>query len=146
MWSELVERFLGRQSQRRRPSSDSVLGNLVPVDSGWTATVQVEGQPLEFTIGGKTEPDAALLAHARHIASDFEAFKRQVRSCIETESSDYPANVQTELARLVIEHVSLCWPDRPDDGMIYFRGTESDVGLWRCDYIAREPCGLGCDT
>jgi hypothetical protein len=54
--------------------------------------------------------------------------------------------LRAELANLKIENISLCWPDRPEDGMIFFRRSENDIGLWRCDYIARKPTGLGCDT
>jgi hypothetical protein len=55
-------------------------------------------------------------------------------------------NPKAELAQLEIDNISLCWPERPDDGMIFFRGSPDDVGLWRCGYIARRPTGLGCDN
>ena len=91
-------------------------------------------------------PDAALLAHAHDILNDLDSFRKAVRDCIESESRDYPEDVKTELARIEIDNVSLCWPDRPADGMIFFRGPSDSERLWRCDYIARKPTGLGCDT
>ena len=79
-------------------------------------------------------------------SDDYESFKKAVRNCIEAESRDYPEDAKSELARLEIDNISLFWPDRPNDGMIFFRGSEHDNRLWRCDYIARKPTGLGCDT
>jgi hypothetical protein len=100
----------------------------------------------EFTIGGIYKPDDALLAHAHEILGDYLSFKKAVKSCVEYESRDYPVEVKAELAGLEIDNVALYWPARPNDGMIFFRGSEKDVGLWRCDYINRKPTALGCDT
>lgn len=132
--------------QSREAFVDDVLGKLSPAESGWTVRVSKGEGTFEFTIGGSDQPDAQLLAHARDILSNYEAFTQAVGQCITTESQEYPEDVKRELARLEIDNVSLCWPDRPNDGMIFFRGAADDVGCWRCDYIDRKPVGLGCDT
>ena len=116
-----------------------------PGETGWTVRVSKGVDSFEFTIGGANRPDARLLSHAHDILSDFESFKKVVRECIESESRDYPEDIKAELAALEIDNISLAWPKRPDDGMIFFRGYDEDFGLWRCDYIARKPVGLGCD-
>jgi hypothetical protein len=141
---------IGPENQTRKsllePFTDPVLGELKPDEMGWTVNVSKGQDSFQFTIGGRQAPDNALLAHAHDIFNDYESFKRSVRNCIETESRDYPEEVKAELARLQIDDIALFWPDRPEDGMIFFRGSENDVGLWRCDYIGRKPTHLGCDT
>jgi hypothetical protein len=37
------------------------------------------------------------------------------------------------------------WPDRPDDGMIYFDGPGTEERIWRCDYVGRRAQDLGFD-
>jgi hypothetical protein len=49
-----------------------------------------------------------------------------------------------EIRQLKIEHISLFWPKRHNDGMIYFRGPDK-YRVWRCDYVDRKPKGLGFD-
>lgn len=131
---------------RRETTIDSLLGVLVPGEDGWTARVSRGDDEIEFTIGGKNQPDPALLAHAHDILNHYETFKESVRNCIRAESRDYPEDVKAQLAALQIDNISLCWPTRPDDGMIFFRGSGDDIGLWRCDYVARTPQRLACDT
>jgi hypothetical protein len=138
--------LFGTPDPPRRRAMDSVLGELTPTEDGWTAQVSARGDVVEFTIGGVGEPDPALVAHAGEIIKHYEMFARSVRDCIEEESRDYPEDVKQILNDLQIDNVSLCWPDRPDDGMIFFRGRSDDIGLWRCDYVGRRPQGLGCDT
>jgi len=130
----------------REPFHDPVLGELKPASVGWSVRVTRGRDSFEFTIGGAKQPAAALLAHAREILSNFESFQISVAKCVAAESRDYPDDVKAELAGLQIDNISLCWPDRPDDGMIFFRGRKDDVACWRCDYIGRKPQGLGCDT
>ena len=130
----------------REPFSDPVLGVLEPGETGWTVNVVKGADKFEFTIGGVSKPDDALLAHAHDILDDYQSFKRAVKGCVEYESRDYPEEVKAELAGLEIDNIALFWPARPNDGMVLFRGSEKDVGLWRCDYVDRKPTGLGCDT
>ncbi|MFN0018089.1 MAG: hypothetical protein ACKVP0_07515 [Pirellulaceae bacterium] len=123
-----------------------MLGLLEPEETGWIVKVAKGADTFEFTIGGINKPDGALLAHAHDILDDYQAFKRAVKVCVENDSRDYPDEVKAELAGLEIDNVALFWPARPNDGMVFFRGSEEDVGCWRCDYINRKPTHLGCDT
>ena len=43
------------------------------------------------------------------------------------------------------EDVWLFWPDRPDNGMIYFQ-VPDESRVWRCDYVSRKPRGPGFDS
>jgi hypothetical protein len=146
MLKGILRALFGPPRPPNEPFNDPVLGELKPGEAVWTVNVSKGEDTFQFTIGGSKHPDAALLAHAHDIFNDYESFKKSVRDCIESESSEYPEEVKAELARLEIDDIALCWPERPDNGMIFLRGSENAVGLWRCDYIDRKPTGLGCDT
>lgn len=148
----LLSRLFGGSPRPPRLSvSDPVLGAVVPggdVD-WWTATVVIDGNPIEFDIGGDTEPHPALLARARELARDFEPFAREVRDLLEAkalECSDLPPEVAAEFRSLRIQSVSHFRPERPRDGMVGFHETESGVVLWRCDVKDGHPINLGGDT
>lgn len=141
-----ILRSLFGSHPHRKSFEDPVLGQLKAGESGWTVSLTLGQDSFELIIGGASEPSAALLAHAADIVNDYDSFKKAVQDCIESESRDYPEDVKTEMRALEIDKVALFWPDRPDDGMIFFRGAEDAIRLWRCDYIARKPTGLGCDT
>jgi hypothetical protein len=51
-------------------ASDPVLGRLVPDtdERWWTATVDIEGRKVTFTLGGDIVPSPSLVVHARAIA------------------------------------------------------------------------------
>jgi hypothetical protein len=119
---------------------------LKPDETGWKVSVSKDDDMIQFNISGTTMPDKGLLARARDILNDFKSFKESVRKYLETESSEYPEDAQAEVASLKIDVICLNWPQRPNDGMIFFRGSESDIGYWHCDLIAGEPTGLACDT
>jgi hypothetical protein len=146
MLKSFLHALFGQPHSHRVAIVDPLLGELTPCEDGWAASVSRGKDSFQFTIGGDEKPDAALLAHARDILVNFESFKKLVQGCIQAESSEYPEELKREVSGLEIDGISLCWPDRPDDGMIFFRGTGKDFGLWRCDYVARKPQGLGCDT
>lgn len=47
---------------------------------------------------------------------------------------------------MFLEEVCLFWPERPNDGMLYFK-TENETGrLWHSDYRNRTPVGLSFDS
>lgn len=146
MFKRIIHSLFGSPRPVKEPFHDPVLGEMKPDETGWTASVSNGDNSFEFTIGGSDRPDAALLAHAYEILNEYEAFKKMVTDCIEAESHEYPEEVKAELNGLEIDDISLFWPERPDDGMIFFRGPANYSRLWRCDYIARKPSGLGCDT
>jgi hypothetical protein len=106
--------------------------------------VAVGDRKLGFKNGGDTSPDPKLLAHAHEIVAAFDEFRDRVSSFLTTKAARQ-LHEADEIRVLEIEEVCLFWPDRPDDGMIYF--TNGDKGrLWRCDYVGRKPAGLGFDS
>lgn len=127
----------------REPFSDAVLGRFEPCEDGWIAKIVRGEDSFELQVSGACEPDAAVVAHAREIVNDFSSFKKRVVDRMELESRDYPPDGKAELARLEIDLISL---SAPGEGMIFFRGSPTDVGAWRFNYIGGEATGLGCDT
>jgi hypothetical protein len=129
---------------------DPQLGPLILNDGGtdgcWVGRVTFQGRPVKFEIGGNTEPDTALVARAREIFESFDRFNREVMSFLDHEAAQKewePA--ANEIRSLTISDVCLFWPDRPDDGMIFFDGPD-ECRCWRCDLIGRAPVGLGFDS
>jgi hypothetical protein len=125
---------------------DPVLGLLKLGNDGtwWEGEVQIAGEAVGFKLGGNVEPSPALLAHAHDIVRSFDAFKGSVVKFLADEAQRMKPAAD-EIRQLVIEDVCLFWPDRPDDGMIFFKGPD-EYRVWRCDYINRQPTGLGFDT
>src|SRR5262245_55734345 len=146
MLKTILQSLFGEPHPRRPAARDPILGELTPDELGWTAKVSKDADQFEFTIGGVDVPDPALIAHAHDILNDFASFKKSINEFIETETRDYPDEMKPMMVAFQIAHISLCWPDRPNDGMIYFRGPADDIGVWRCDYVNRKPRCLGCDT
>ncbi len=128
--------------------TDTVLGNLLLSEKGkwWDGSVRVGEYVVGFKIGGSGGPDGRLLEHAHDIVHSFINFRTGVREFLEKEASQvkHLKPFAEEIRQLEIEDVCLFWPKRPHDGMIYFRGPDQ-YRIWRCDYVDREPRGLGFD-
>ena len=146
MFKSILRSLFGPPLPPHEPFQDALLGELLPGEIGWTVELNKADDSYSFSIGGDSHPSAPLLDHAREIFNNYESFKRIVKECLEAETRDYPADVKEEVSRLEIDDISLFWPDRPNDGMIFFRGPHDYIRAWRCDYIDRRPVGLGCDT
>ena len=149
MFKSLGKLFGGGSKPGPVNATDSVLGTLRWTDDDqlWEATVAVGDNTINFLIAGDTGPNRTLIAHAHDIVRTFPDFHRMVTAFLadETAQQKHLSRFSDEIRQLSIEHVCLLWPDRPDDGMIYFRGPDENRA-WRCDYIARKPKGLGFDS
>jgi hypothetical protein len=124
---------------------DDVLGALVydRDERLWRASVHFGKQPLDFLIAGDDRPAEALLEHARDLAADLPGLRGLVAAFLTDEATRLPI-AESEIEGLQLEQVCLFWPDRPDDGMLYF-AESADGRLWRCDYVHRSPQNLGFD-
>lgn len=139
----LFDRLLGRQ---RRPSfEDHTLGVLEfdPEDECWVGAFDVAGQRITVRIAGTDRPDARLLAHARDLARGYESFAVLVEDFLAAESGREKWEPE-EVKTLRLDEICLFWPERPEDGMLYFY-TDRSKRVWRCDYIGRTPRDLGFD-
>ena len=144
MLKALTQLFGGKGKERTKEFHDAVLGTLrLAEEDWWEATVAIECRNLGFKIGGDSEPDEILMVHARDIVRSFAEFDRMLVEFLASEALRMPGAAD-EIRQLVIEDVMLYWPERPDDGMIYFKGPDK-YRLWRCDYVGRKPQGLGFD-
>jgi len=131
-----------------RSVTDSVLGELRLSDDGewWEGLSTVGSRTVGFKIGGKGKPDTLLIAHAHDIVRSLPDFEGSVFAFLADEAltAKHLTRFADEIRLLTIEDICLFWPDRPDDGMIYFKGSD-EFRVWRCDYIARKPQRLGFD-
>lgn len=125
---------------------DPILGTLrLSEDADWWETsVAAGGKAVGFKIGGDSEPNLELVVHARDIVRTWADFERMVAEFLAEEAGRQSVYAD-EIRQLVIEDVCLPWPERPDDGMIYFGGPD-ELRVWRCDYVGRRPGGLGFDS
>jgi hypothetical protein len=126
------------------PVQDPVLGTVTwdPDEDAWVVHGQVA--PFRILLAGEAGPDPRLLEHARDLCSAPEKVAADVASMLGAAAEALPV-AKHEILGLRIESICLMWPDRPEDGMIYFDGPDTAERIWRCDYIARCPQGLGFD-
>ena len=101
--------------------------------------------PIQFLIGGTLEPDLRLRAHASEVQRTADAFLLGIRDYLEREASKNEQWV-SDIRGLKLEEVCFFWPERPDDGMLYFAAAPPDTRVWRCDYVNRTPRALGFDS
>jgi hypothetical protein len=145
MFKALSKLLGGRQQKRIEKVHDAVLGTLsLAGEDWWEASVAIHGKTIGFKNGGDTEPSSVLIAHAHDIVRAFADFEGMMTAFLAEEGRRMKMTTD-QIRRLTIEDVMLCWPDRPNDGMIYFTGLD-DIGVWRCDYVDRKPRGLGFDS
>jgi hypothetical protein len=129
---------------------DERLGPLILNDGGtdgcWVARVTVEGRPATIEIGGRYEPDAALIGRARDMVTSIDKFTAEVAAFLVAEAARPEWEpFAAEIRALVIRDICLFWPNRPDDGMIFFDGPD-ECRCWRCDLSGSVPVGLGFDS
>ncbi len=145
MFKSFEEIFGNKKQPQVAEFDDAVLGKLRLTEEGWwEANVAIAGKRIGFTIGGDMEPNSVLIAHARDIVQSFAEFETMIAAFLAKEGRRMNMT-RDQIKNLEIEGVMLCWSQRPNDGMIYFRGLE-DIGVWRCDYVDRKPKGLGFDS
>jgi len=148
MLSKVLAMFRSSPKEPLREVVDPILGPCVPdqEERWWRASAEVSGRKIAFTLGGDLEPNPALLAHARKIVGELDAFERRVVEFLKQEAAGFKdSEGRAEVEGLTIDDVCLFWPDRPDDWMIYFTGP-TDERVWRCDYVDGRCQSLGCDT
>ena len=133
-----------RSTDLRADFQDEVLGSVVwdPEEEAWVTCVPQP--PFRILLAGEGRPDPRLVSHARDIFSSPDKLTTAVTLVLASAAKDLPI-ASTEILGLSVESVALMWPDRPDDGMVYLDGPDTDGRVWRCDYIGRQPQGLGFD-
>ena len=149
MFERLQRLLQGKPPPIAPTSDDPVLGTLSwsKDDEAWLTRPELGDVGFAFQIYGTPQPAPGLLRHAAEIVEHRDEFILRVNGFLseEVRSVRHLSPFTDEIAGLKIECVCLYWPDRPNDGMIYFIGGR-DYRLWRCDYVARAPKGLGFDS
>lgn len=104
-------------------------------------------------VGGRYEPDPAILESARATAGRIDAFTAEVKAYLRDHcaslagklSEEEMAAYREEVEVLQIQTISYWWPKRPNCGMIFFTGPD-ECKCWRCDIEDGKLCGLIFDT
>lgn len=133
-------------AREEAPADDAVLGAL-PWDArerAWVAHLPHARSPFRILLAGAERPDARLVRHARDIFAAPDELLAEAEQAIGRAAREIPEAAE-EILGLRIESVALMWPERPDDGMIYFDGPGTDERVWRCDYVGRRVMDLGFD-
>lgn len=157
MWFNLIRIFKGDQ----RPVAPSVLNAILgPLhyskdDECWMTAEDNANLPFRFFIAGNWDksltaisPDPRLIEHAECIARSPNGFLALVESFVKSELATrrHLKGWAEEVAQLKVSALNLAWAERPNDGMIEFKGPD-EFRLWRCDYVNRQPAGmLGFDS
>jgi hypothetical protein len=125
---------------------DDVLGTVVwdAEEELWVAQVPRAPTPFRILMAGDDQPSPHLIQHARDIFASPDKLFADVVPVLKAAGEEIPVAAR-EILGLQIESVALMWPDRPEDGMIYFDGPGTEERIWRCDYIGRRPRDLGFD-
>ncbi len=149
MFAKLKRFFQGGTPPVADKIVDPALGTLSwsKEDEAWVSSPEQDGIGFTFQITGTPQPDESLVRHAADISRKKEEFVRSVQRFLSEEavSVRHLRAFKEEIAGLKIDQVCLFWPERPDDGMIFFEGGRDHRG-WRCDYVGRTPKGLGFDS
>jgi hypothetical protein len=143
MFSALKRIFVAKPKVERVPLSHQTLGVLTysEDEAAWLSEPTIG---FRFRLAGEEGPDGALIAHAESVARDPSTFKRMVAEFLEVEAR-ISKDKEDTVRGLEIEMLCLFWPERPNDGMIYFTGGDQ-YGVWRCDYKNGAPVALGFDS
>lgn len=146
MFSSLKKLFAAKPKIERIPVTHPTLGPITysEEDEAWLTDASHASLGFRFHFAGKEAPDTRLLPHAESVAHDPADFRRRITAFLDEEAKRLKDKDDT-VRNLEIETLCLFWPDRPEDGMIYFSGGER-YGVWRCDYKNRRPTGLGFDS
>ncbi len=133
--------------------NDPVLGEFIICDTGWERTIDGPVGPIVLEVGGRYEPDPAILETARATAGRINEFNEEVKVFIKREIEAVPEKVtgeemelyREEVSALQITNISYWWPKRPTSGMIFFKGPD-ECKQWRCDIDNGELCNLNFDS
>jgi hypothetical protein len=144
--ASLWKRLLAQNATAQRSADHPRLGRIDfdPDEALWIAKVRVSDQMIRLLFAGETAPDERLVLHGESILADFDRLALKVHAVLQAEAASRPRYAE-EIRELVISDVCLLWPDRPDDGMIYFSASDR-FRVWHCDYIDRVPQSLTFDS
>lgn len=141
-----IQKLFGPKEQSvRLPIHDEILGDVTynPKLKHWEVRIQSSVKIIDLVMAGDQAPDPKLIAHARDISKSISGFEKMLLDFLGIEAAN-STDEGDEIRALELEEIALHWPDRPEDGMIYFKGPD-EIKMWRCDYVDRKPRNLGWD-
>jgi hypothetical protein len=142
-----VRDFLfGTSGPPPEPIVDPRLGVLTLDADGewWEGRAQFGSTTVRVQISGDVPPAPALLTTARQILDQATEWERRVEQMKVAYVREWP-QYGLEVRALRLDSVLMPWPDRVSDGMLYFDSDNGPGRVWRCDFSADGPHGLGFD-
>jgi hypothetical protein len=133
MFSALKKIFTPKPKVVRAPFVHATLGEFSysEEEEAWLSDPSHGDLGFRFHITGDQKPDERLLPHAESVAGGSNTFRKIIGDFLESEACRMKPRAAA-IRELKLDTLCLFWPERPNDGMIYFTGGES-YGLWRCD-------------
>jgi len=128
---------------------DPKLGELIICDTGRECSIEGPDGPILLEVGGRYEPDPAILETARATAGRIDEFTEEVKTFLQRQTEAVSEKVsgpalemyRAEASALRMKSISSWWPKRPMSGMIFFEGPD-ECKQWRCDIDEGELCNL----
>jgi hypothetical protein len=128
---------------------DAELGALEYNESWWESSIPSKEGTIKLCVGGRYEPDPALIEMARATAKRIDMFIDEVKAHCSNEAghNDFRTmpGVAEEIASLRISDIHYVWPKTPAHGMIYFNGPD-ELKIWHCDIEDGKLLGLTFDS
>jgi len=115
-----------------------------PEEEAWVVAATLGRCHVRFLVGGELEPDPRLVDRAALVLADHESFQKDVCRFLELEA-DARSQFSREIRHLEVADVCFFWPDRPNDAMLFFTGSD-DARVWHCDYLDGHPSSLTFDS
>ena len=143
-WLHWLQEWLTRDPVSQ--FNDPILGEIMLNESAWECAVNSPSGRITLRVGGRYEPDEALLESARQTFHNLPRFIDRVTDYLREESEHETwQEFAEEISALRINDVNYWWPRKPQVGMIFFKGPD-ECKIWHCDIDGSRLFGLAFDS
>ena len=106
----------------------------------WESKKKINDDEVNFIVGGTKKPDDKLIKALEEIAKSFNEFQYIINEFLKEQTQ----NAGEEILKLKISDIMYSRPDKPNNGMVFFRGT-TNYKIWHCDLVKGKPKYLNYD-
>ena len=128
---------------RRDPQLGTLIRNVEA--EAWEADFRVRDRTVEILIDGKKEPNPALVARARELVADFDAFERQLNDYLAQTAKEWASEAPELAADISALRLSSIKLRSRQPVLVDFDGPDVDV-YWSCEYADGKFSGLDFDS
>jgi hypothetical protein len=128
---------------RRDPQLGKLIRNVKA--EAWEGEFRVRDRTVEILIDGKEEPDAALVARARDLVTDFDNFERRLNDYLAETAKDWASEAPELAADISALRLSSIKLRSRESVLVDFDGPDVDV-YWSCEYADGKFSGLDFDS